>query len=388
MDYTKAAFITLGENFGKIGEMFGYHFSQFINQYKPAIFATMGAAIGASVGSLLGLKGAGLGLVIGAGAGWILGKLGREKTIADLEEEVSAKQEQAKKLESLMIKNEKGEFVPRNEAQKDAMISLQSDIMNLQAEIALKKQQKEQMTLGNLPLGANFNKNLEQVRADRERGEGTPSSGGDTRALSPTRVDHSPKAMIDLIRSKFLLAGYSEEQAMAAVANAIQESRLNPLAKSEPPEKSYGLFQINTEAHPGYTKEQLLDPEKNIDAMLKIMKTDYAEDDKIFRTINDVEKATRYFGLRMSRPFDRSEGAMQKRVANLQRIPGLMLDQKSQDLAATTRGFSAPSSAPAIPVPPSPPNQQAAAPKTSTPQVANPDTIELFFNLAFAGTTR
>jgi hypothetical protein len=89
-----------------------------------------------------------------------------------------------------------------------------------------------------------------------------------------------------------------------------------------------------------------------------------------------------------SRPKDQSINESKIRISNLQKIPGNMVDRMSTDLAATTRGFNTQPATPAIPVPPSPPNQQAVAPKPPTPQVANPDTIELFFNLAFAGTTR
>ena len=64
-DYTQAAFQTLANGFGRVGEIFSYYFGEFFNANKGLILGVMGA----SIGSLLGVKGAALGGLVGAVVG-------------------------------------------------------------------------------------------------------------------------------------------------------------------------------------------------------------------------------------------------------------------------------------------------------------------------------
>lgn len=397
MAYTEAAFKVLSFNFGKFGEIFSFHFKEFINQYKPELLLTLGAAIGGSVGSLFGIKGAALGALVGGAVGYITGKITQtrstediEKSIAEYEKKIEVSNRRLSELDPNKLSH-RGEIKGLKEQNEKLEGFLRRDYEELNAQNARLESLRIKPENFALPGNENYNAIIEESL--RKRGlttDSTTQATSSARGLSPTRVDHSTKAMIDLIRSKFLLAGYSEAQAQAAVANAIQESGLNPLIKSRAPgEESYGLFQINRKAHPEFSVRDLLDPEKNIDAMLKVMKKS-PRDDEIFKSITDVEKATRYFGLRMSRPTDKSDEAMQKRIDNLQKIPGLMLTKQSTDLSTATRSVSVQTepTVVTIPVPQSQVVQQTSAPKPSTPQVGNPDAVELFFNLSFPGTTR
>jgi len=395
--YTESAFKILATNFGKLGEIFSFHFKEFINQYKPELLLTLGASIGASVGSLFGIKGAALGGLAGAAAGYIMGKITQTRTEEDIDKDIAEQRSKIEGANEEIKKYGRRGAIPKivSEAADKDIVQATAKLEELMIErnARFEKIESMRMTGKNFALPGNENYNAIIEESLRKRGlttDSTTQATSSTRGLSPTRVDHSSKAMIDLIRSKFLLAGYSEAQAQAAIANAIQESGLNPLIKSRAPgEESYGLFQINRKAHPEFSVRDLLDPEKNIDAMLKVMKKS-PRDDEIFKSITDVEKATRYFGLRMSRPTDKSDEAMQKRIDNLQKIPGLMLTKQSTDLSTATRSVSVQTepTVVTIPVPQSQVVQQTSAPKPSTPQVGNPDAVELFFNLSFPGTTR
>jgi hypothetical protein len=75
----------------------------------------------------------------------------------------------------------------------------------------------------------------------------------------------------DLIVARFAAAGFGHVQQVAAVANAIGESGLDPNAKSAPPERSFGLFQCNQGGGlgQGFTQAQLCEPETNIAIIIK-----------------------------------------------------------------------------------------------------------------------
>jgi hypothetical protein len=75
----------------------------------------------------------------------------------------------------------------------------------------------------------------------------------------------------DLIVARFAAAGYGKDHRVAAVANAIRESNLDPRAVSDPPERSFGLFQCNIHGGlgNGFSPDQLLDPETNIAIIIK-----------------------------------------------------------------------------------------------------------------------
>src|SRR5260370_12240619 len=73
----------------------------------------------------------------------------------------------------------------------------------------------------------------------------------------------------DLIVKPFADAGFGGPQQLAALANAIAESDLDPDAMSAPPDQSVGLFQLNIAGGlgTGHTVAELRDPATNVDIM-------------------------------------------------------------------------------------------------------------------------
>jgi hypothetical protein len=107
--------------------------------------------------------------------------------------------------------------------------------------------------------------------------------------------------MAELIVSSFAQAGYDVIQQIAALANAIAESGLNPGIKSGGDEQSFGLFQINT-AHgalgEGKNPEDLKNPEFNIDMII-------AEANKTgLKNAQTIEQAVEIFVRDVERPRD------------------------------------------------------------------------------------
>jgi hypothetical protein len=86
--FSSSAFRILGEGFGKLGEIFAFHFREFINQYKPELLATVGASIGLAIGGMFGLgPGAIAGIVSGA-AGYVLGKITQSRSPEDIKSDI------------------------------------------------------------------------------------------------------------------------------------------------------------------------------------------------------------------------------------------------------------------------------------------------------------
>jgi hypothetical protein len=66
-------------------------------------------------------------------------------------------------------------------------------------------------------------------------------------------------------------AGFTGADLVLAVAIAYGESSGNPSAENTtPPDNSYGLWQINVNAHPEYDPTALLDPQTNANAAFAI----------------------------------------------------------------------------------------------------------------------
>lgn len=105
----------------------------------------------------------------------------------------------------------------------------------------------------------------------------------------------------DLIVARFAQAGYGKNQQVAAVANAIGESNLNPNAASKPPERSFGLFQCNQGGGlgNGFTQAQLVDPETNIAIIIK-----EARRHSDFAAANSLQAAVDAFVRDIERPAD------------------------------------------------------------------------------------
>ena len=90
----------------------------------------------------------------------------------------------------------------------------------------------------------------------------------DLPSLSPSQRD-----MARLIASRFGDAGFSVIDQVTAIANAMRESNLNPNAQSAPPERSFGLFQLNLKGvGAGHTPTELKDPNNNISIMIDFIR--------------------------------------------------------------------------------------------------------------------
>jgi hypothetical protein len=166
------------------------------------------------------------------------------------------------------------------------------------------------------------------VRDDNERDEGarrrasypaptptSPQKVSETTNALPTKLGKDAEAMKQLIYDKFIAAGFTPEQAQGAIANAIEESKLDPNAyyKNEK-EESVGLFQLNRKrgVGTGHSVEDLKDPNKNIDLIIAAAKKSPS-----FMAAKTADEATRTFMTTVEKPADQSENAQQKRLANL-----------------------------------------------------------------------
>jgi|694.fasta_scaffold01208_23 hypothetical protein len=349
--YSKAAFDTLIDNFGQLGKIFGFYFGEFINRYKPELLATLGAAIGGAVGSMFGIKGAALGALIGAGSGYILGRVTQSDDPQKL-------QEKKKDIEDQMSK-----------IKNDTRPMMQLEHKRLGEELAdvegrIKAYGEKEKAVTTMPGVRNWDANLASAQKTMSVNDG--NWGRESRQLSTTPIQVSARDMASLIYTKFKDAGFNDAQAKAAIANAMAESSLNPNAenhatnpKTGKQEHSYGLFQVNRSAHPQFSAEDLKNPEKNIDAMISIMKSNQ-KDFSTFKSLTDENAATAYFMKKFERPADQSDAKVNERLQNLNRIPGDILNASSRALADASRTDT---SAPNVTVV----NQQAAAPPPAAP---------------------
>ncbi|WP_156951853.1 hypothetical protein [Bradyrhizobium sp. WSM1743] len=120
----------------------------------------------------------------------------------------------------------------------------------------------------------------------------------------------------DMIVDRFSRSGFSKEQQLAALANAIGESGLDPNCVSPAPEKSFGLFQCNQKAGLGigFTVEQLTNPEINIGIIIKESKK-FTE----FTSAHTVADAIRAFVKFIERP-KHPEADIIKRMAIAEKL--------------------------------------------------------------------
>lgn len=123
-----------------------------------------------------------------------------------------------------------------------------------------------------------------------------------------------------LIAKRFQESGYGSIQQIAAIANAIAESSLNPSASGDGG-KSHGLFQLNQNGGvgSGHSTTVLKDPEKNIAIMLNHMATEEKTADASFRSTVSILDAITIFVRRFERPAD-TAGAIATRVAIAQKL--------------------------------------------------------------------
>lgn len=141
-------------------------------------------------------------------------------------------------------------------------------------------------------------------------------------ALEPARKESSRsippggEKMASLITQQFAEAGFGRIQQIAAVANAIAESGLNPSARTSDTD-SVGLFQLNRQGGwgSGYTVEQLLDPKRN--TALVIVGLSKNPD---FKTASTLEEAVTAF-VRAMRP-PNMEAEIQRRLRIARALQG------------------------------------------------------------------
>jgi len=360
INYTMAAFRTLGDSFGKVGDIFSYYFGEFFNANKGLILGVLGA----SIGSLLGVKGAALGGLIGA----VVGAATGNKDLPGLMAEQAEKEQTLSQLVSdrTNLENDESKLNISDKAKLNdyrtgnrgkAVKQLEDSIAQLQTQIETKKDEQRRMV--SFDPSAAFKKNLAEI-------EGKKSGS------SPSQVPSSE--MIKLIYSKFKDAGFNDAQAKAAIANAMAESSLNPNATNiTGKEESYGLFQINRKAHPEFSAAELVDPVKNIDAMIKIMKKDQKSYDT-FRGLTDENAATAYFMRKFERPANQSDAKVNDRLQNLNKIPGDILNSSSRSLSDANRPDNSP---PVVTVvqQPQPAPTQTRSTQGSTASAYNPDIL-------------
>jgi hypothetical protein len=146
---------------------------------------------------------------------------------------------------------------------------------------------------------------------------------------TPTNLKEEQSQMANLIYDRFREAGFDDNQARAAVANAVAESSLNPNAHNTKGEDSVGLFQMNRNRGlgTGYSVEQLKDPETNI-----ALAIDAAKKSKNFVNASSVEEATEAFVRDVERPKDKA-GAIAKRTQ-------IALDMQGTSLGSRVNGIS------------------------------------------------
>ena len=128
----------------------------------------------------------------------------------------------------------------------------------------------------------------------------TASPQDNVPSLLPAALPPEKLHMAKLIAAKFGEAGFGRNQQIAAVANAIAESNLDPnMSLNSSVENSVGLFLLNSRGGlgTGFTIEQLADPETNIAIILKRAK-------KVpeFSAANSLEDAVAAFVRFIERP--------------------------------------------------------------------------------------
>ena len=124
------------------------------------------------------------------------------------------------------------------------------------------------------------------------------------------------KAMAELIVSAFATAGYGKAQQVAAVANAIAESNLNPKARATAGEDSVGLFQLNRNGGlgTGHPVADLEDPATNTSLIIAECKK-FNE----FKTASTLQDAVAIFVRKVERPAN-ADGEIVKRLAIAQKL--------------------------------------------------------------------
>jgi len=117
----------------------------------------------------------------------------------------------------------------------------------------------------------------------------------------PSGIAAANRQFAGLILKAFADAGYGRDQQIAALANAIGESNLNPRSHATHGEDSVGLFQLNRNGGvgTGHSVERLMDPVFNTQRII-------AEANRFptFKNAKDLHTAVHEFVRRVERPSD------------------------------------------------------------------------------------
>ena len=127
----------------------------------------------------------------------------------------------------------------------------------------------------------------------------TPPSGSVNFRRVPN--GNEGKALAQKILDKFGQSGFASHQQIAALANAIAESGLNPNAHAARGEDSFGLFQLNRKGGlgAGHSVDELVNPDSNIAIVIKA-----AQQSKAFTRAASIEDAVAAFVKDVERPSD------------------------------------------------------------------------------------
>lgn len=151
------------------------------------------------------------------------------------------------------------------------------------------------------------------VRRARSQGRALPQRGParaqSARALGALpEFDDAQRAAIAVIgrEARFApleppLARARTALALALVVNAWKESRLRPAAFNGRGEQSFGLFQVNRNAHPQYSAEELRDAAGNTRAFLEILDRQARRFEDPSLTVAELTALVTYWGERPSR---------------------------------------------------------------------------------------
>lgn len=117
--------------------------------------------------------------------------------------------------------------------------------------------------------------------------------------LSLTSISPERRPIAQKVLDAFASAGFGQFQQVAALANAIAESGLNPNVHLGDGEDSWGLFLLNTRRGlgMGHTPDELRDPAVNIGIMVK-----EAQKNAAFAAATSLDDAVEIFVRQFARP--------------------------------------------------------------------------------------
>lgn len=138
---------------------------------------------------------------------------------------------------------------------------------------------------------------------------GVPVSPGAINYAS-SRIKPAPRKHAEMIAARFAAHGYGTPQQIAAIANAIAESGLDPDASNLKGERSFGLFQLNQNGGvgAGFPDHVLRDPQRNVEIMLAEIAKPYQKANRqAFAATSSLHEAVRIFVHHFERPAEKDK---------------------------------------------------------------------------------